>query len=1486
MANGVWVYTQDLLGSGATALLQDCVAREIFDIYMNVGYPSPAQGTVTFPSLSGFVPDSEIGITCTSANVTTILATLASVDSRLKLWAWFGTWSSDNGGGDDALGHQNAKISINTPTRRSALITAIMTVANWGFYGIQDDTEDLNADSLEASGQYGATYITFTNDLATAAHAAGKKYIPFVPSVWYNFSNSFLQDLTVPDAIIMAGHNDSDIGQWNTLAQLFFDKAPRPVIYNFGWPAVAPTMTRLNSLPFSGVASKIVGYSWYMYYDWQGNWGTWDSWRASHPSVASNRTYEIGGGGGGGSAYVWDGKKLPDSMRDAATAAASVAANGSKNAAFRTSIKNAIGNGFRRKLFRDGTLVWEATDTGYLPESGNAFVLDLTVTQVSISNADIDSGVWIHKIEHLTDSTKFIATLVTPVGGGGAMTLSGDLVAGGQLTLTALTLNCPSFDTGSPGVPGGGTSITIPSAGQISGAEAIWNDWTEMTQGNDQMLLVTAGSPLDMSWVFSSSQSSAFGGERLLGWNMAGWNWPDAGAMPTYVNHIKRTGAKIVRYMSAGVTWGGGTMYSKIGDPNDDFGCDHNPSGIATMKRFFAKISDAGIKYAISIRWQGNDFRRGVTDFWSNYPTAEDNASFLFQVGDTRGVRNWQACFDVLFLGTVNDFAVPKALVADTNLICIDIINENNLENANSIAPGGAAALSNRYWNSWRAANGNKPFMEYIHTMHKTMVESARTYAAANGYATTRKLSSNNYIPDLISSVLRAEELNITDIHLYQDLSDSGGLDGDLFTNQSVIGCNGFGFAQLFPYFVWDQTSMTTEWGMGSHNQYGYEFCIYGAYWSMQGGNWITQFMFGINTLSATDWNVWGENFAAQFRAHDATKDAAGMAAFRAAVFMFQRKDVTESTTSLGLVVRKSLILNNGEGYYGRWPENIVLLANFLKVRLVKESDVNGSLAWVGSGSGPTKIIDPLNDSTAWNRSMADWITWLKNEGLITNDNTSDAAIGRYESGTKEIRITRDHKSGRVKTAKTHMVIWDNPTLVDNTDLLVIESATPKGMVSLHDIGTDTPGIATTNKLLLIHATMSRGKNTGNNNPTSVVYRWDVQSFQKDYASVPGYAIQDSSGNYGYRNTTVPVKIRGSIVVVKVKAALGTWTIYRLDIRGNRVGSVPYEWTNDDYLRFVLDNTSGAALMQTTYYELVKVDSATTNYTLGYAYSTAMTSLNDFPPGNLQSTSWPSSLAFPTSPWGSNVDQMVTAGSSPVGAQEGTIVSRGANRFLLFCWFMPPKNELTPTGNWRIQFRDVQVAAKVDALTNPWNLFFGPTNPNPGYGNNNLGGLRLSGNITNSANTNLITLHDMNQNPMEARAEVSGGVSLKNVGTSTNLFQVEVNVPDGGSPHSDLPASVTDTRTKAFAAVYWARLIPDTGSGPLPSGITVGGMLGVDFYGPSGRLGNPGWSRIVQLDGNWKPVVMAFALDPNNPNQPMSPSALGAWLAANPPPFS
>lgn len=144
---------------------------------------------------------------------------------------------------------------------------------------------------------------------------------------------------------------------------------------------------------------------------------------------------------------TWDGKKLPDALAVAATAAANAAADGSKNNAYLTYIQGQIGSNFVMKLIRDDVPVWQGTASGSLTINGSRFVLPTTVTQNSITASVIGSGQWILRTENSTDPTKYIATGVTPTDGIGPFRLTADLEADGTITLGSLLLNSPSFDT-------------------------------------------------------------------------------------------------------------------------------------------------------------------------------------------------------------------------------------------------------------------------------------------------------------------------------------------------------------------------------------------------------------------------------------------------------------------------------------------------------------------------------------------------------------------------------------------------------------------------------------------------------------------------------------------------------------------------------------------------------------------------------------------------------------------------------------------------------------------------------------------------------------------------------------------------------------------------------------------------------------------------------------------------------------------------------
>lgn len=200
----------------------------------------------------------------------------------------------------------------------------------------------------------------------------------------------------------------------------------------------------------------------------------------------------------------WDGKKLPDGLAIAATAAAAAATNGAKNNAYLTYLRDQIGANFVLKLVRDDIVVWQATASDPLNVSGSRLILPTSATQDSISAADIDSGQWILRVEHPTDgATKYIATGVTPTGGIGPFRLSGDLSDGGSLTLGSLLLNSPAFDTVT--ISGlNASSITSSTAALsivVSGAIPV----------GAQMQIQVTTNPATGPWVESTKPSAAVG---------------------------------------------------------------------------------------------------------------------------------------------------------------------------------------------------------------------------------------------------------------------------------------------------------------------------------------------------------------------------------------------------------------------------------------------------------------------------------------------------------------------------------------------------------------------------------------------------------------------------------------------------------------------------------------------------------------------------------------------------------------------------------------------------------------------------------------------------------------------------------------------------------------------------------------------------------------------------------------------------------------
>jgi lysophospholipase L1-like esterase len=143
---------------------------------------------------------------------------------------------------------------------------------------------------------------------------------------------------------------------------------------------------------------------------------------------------------------AWDQKVIPDTFLSAALAAVANAANGTKDATYMAFIQNGIGTSWKRQFLRDDVVVFEGTGTGLIPYTGRTFSIP-AVTKTSITSADIDTGEWIHRVINASDSTKYMATKVTPTGGAGPGILTGDLVSPNDVVWSTFVLNGPRFDS-------------------------------------------------------------------------------------------------------------------------------------------------------------------------------------------------------------------------------------------------------------------------------------------------------------------------------------------------------------------------------------------------------------------------------------------------------------------------------------------------------------------------------------------------------------------------------------------------------------------------------------------------------------------------------------------------------------------------------------------------------------------------------------------------------------------------------------------------------------------------------------------------------------------------------------------------------------------------------------------------------------------------------------------------------------------------------
>lgn len=210
--NGIWTWKTYINAD----MLSNLVSHQIFNVFVSVGYPNwdddSRLATIDPETGQPIVPEYELGIKITPAEVASLNQLLASVDSRLKLWAWFGTYSNDPRATTHSEKHYYARVDLSTQYYRSLIIENIVEVASWGFYGVQDDTEDVV--EITSSAQKFQNQIDFWNEEQVALNNIGVKLATFTyagpPSLWtYKPEYNFVGQLNVDYIILTADQRQS-----------------------------------------------------------------------------------------------------------------------------------------------------------------------------------------------------------------------------------------------------------------------------------------------------------------------------------------------------------------------------------------------------------------------------------------------------------------------------------------------------------------------------------------------------------------------------------------------------------------------------------------------------------------------------------------------------------------------------------------------------------------------------------------------------------------------------------------------------------------------------------------------------------------------------------------------------------------------------------------------------------------------------------------------------------------------------------------------------------------------------------------------------------------------------------------------------------------------------------------------------------------------------------------------------------------------------
>jgi len=723
-------------------------------------------------------------------------------------------------------------------------------------------------------------------------------------------------------------------------------------------------------------------------------------------------------------------------------------------------------------------------------------------------------------------------------------------------------------------------TLTTPSAATIAAAATSWRAVAETD------ISVQSGGALDFSTALAGYDTRRMCTNWVLATAPLGNSASEAAALAA---DIRRRGYNMLRFhMPEG-------YFMRKGTTTD---LDIDAAALDKFQRFTAELARLGINYSFDVYSNDNGYIGGV-----DQNTSAPNSAKLGVQLNSYYQSNWKGAVDKILTAT-NPYTGISTL-RDPHLVMVIGVNEGG--NAFRAQGGAFEAGLRAPWNTWlvtkygsvsawRTAWGTAagsaedptagsvalpPFAPSAHGMRAvdfsrflTELETAtatwmKAYLVANGFA--GKFSSMNVNSNWEEEATR-DSLDAVTINSYQD-HPTGSEIGSTITHASAFDDYAAWLRRPAMSRYLDRPFYVTEASQVFWNRHRHEAgAMAGSMAALQGWDGWCSFGYAMDR-SAYDPNEQALQYK-MIKSFQVWSDPIAVANDRITALLFRRGDVTLAKNTLAVTSRPDLQRNISwltSNWQSGWATNFARRSYLHRIGIIPARLTDGSHGWLGAASAkPAYVSDPMLFADDFSPTpRAAYAGYAPSTGLgpwyetaarmresgnwLSAANLTDAPNDVLMSDTDELLYDFTHQSMRVATAKSEVAVFAATPLAGK--LLTIESATPGATVGAFAL--DDKALTASSRILLMH--LSDARNTG-------------MTFTD--------ATEKTLASWG----TKPVLIRGSIVVAKL-ALPGSWTLYALDLRGNRVETRQVV-TASGAQRFVLDTTGGSR--PTLYYELVK----------------------------------------------------------------------------------------------------------------------------------------------------------------------------------------------------------------------------------------------------------------------------------------------------------